>query len=202
MTEVLTIVNERNRVDATFGLLSSDQKLVLRPHVEGRRVMDLGAGSGYLALLLAEELGAAKVIAVEQDALDIVHDRVEVLHERFTALERRALGTRTLGVDVAFLSWPWTNQSDALIGLLELAPVAVYLGRNTDGTACGNRPLFDHFRSREVRAYVPERRNSLIVYGGPVTGPRRLVGEEWAALQARMQTHETRAAYDAQERVG
>ena len=53
--------------------------------------------------------------------------------------------------------------------------MVIYVGSNTSGNSCGTNALFAHFRERDVLAYVPERRNTLIVYGLRLPEPRALV---------------------------
>ena len=59
----------------------------------------------------------------------------------------------------------------------------IYLGNNMDGTVCGSPKLYKHLSRRQVLAHAPERRNTLIVYGGLLRGRQReLLPEERAGI--------------------
>jgi hypothetical protein len=66
------------------------------------------------------------------------------------------------------------------------AETLVYLGKNTDGSACGFPGLFEVLARREILAYVPDRPNTLIIYGKFIRQPnephREPMPEEHAAL--------------------
>jgi len=169
-------------VPVTYGRLSHEQRKVLKKHVQGRVVHDLGAGTGFLARKIAR-MGAEKVIAVEKDKsmIDpqlVDHPRVVVKHGVFGCVACDDM-------DVGFVSWPYNQESPVLLGLLRHAKTVVYLGKNTDATSCGWHGLFESFLERRVLDYVPEKRNTLIVYGERLRKPRTLKsanGEERAAL--------------------
>ena len=164
-----------------FGHLTPPMLVALRPLVAGRIVHDLGAGDLGLARAL-RGLGASRVVAIDK-----AYGSPE------SPLARDALGG-TAGielvrayfrdfsdpVDVAFVSWP-VNWPTGLAGILERSRVVLYLGKNTDGSACGTPEVFARLASREVLAHVPHRRNTLVAYG-PVRTARPLLGEELAAL--------------------
>lgn len=59
--------------------------------------------------------------------------------------------------------------------------MVIYIGKNTDGIACGSPQLFDYFRWREVLVYDPDPQNVLIVYGALREEPRMAVHHEEAA---------------------
>jgi len=162
-----------------MGLLTARQWTALAPYVAGKTVEDLGAGGWDLALQLLE-MGASRVIAVDccfrSDFLGDAPERIDVLGRYF----QEHLGS-SVAPDVAFASWPDMYKSKGLEALMRRAPVAVYLGTNMDGVACGRRELFEHLVQRRVLAHVPASLNTLIVYGD-VMGERRPLPEEHAAL--------------------
>jgi hypothetical protein len=82
---------------------------------------------------------------------------------------------RAREIEVAHLAWPVNHHSPGLLAVLRALPVVVYVGSNTSGNSCGTNALFAHFRERDVLAYVPERRNTLIVYGLRLPEPRAMV---------------------------
>ncbi len=61
--------------------------------------------------------------------------RVEQVRASFADL-------RGLEIDVAFVSAPPNEPAPGLVGLLQAASVVVYVGKNTDGTACGWPGMF------------------------------------------------------------
>ena len=147
-----------------YGRLTVAQREALRPIVRGRTVHDLGAGSCALSMELAA-LGAAHVVAIDRQA-----------PRRATALPPSVLFRRQAFEDVAerprvaFLSWPSPEPlvdygPAGIMRLVRAASVVVYLGRNRDRVVCGGRPLFEHFAERELTAYIPARRNDLLVLG-------------------------------------
>lgn len=181
----------------SHGRLSPAQVVALRPFVDGRTIHDLGAGQCTLAMLLLQRLGAACVIALDKESMpELVRAGLiqaqttfeDVAGEHDVAEWKRPLVERardlTRTIDVAFVSWPQNHPSEGLLRLLRRAGVVVYLGSNVNGSACAWPGLFmSEFLFREVLAHVPERANSLIVYGERCEAPRRkLLGEEIAAV--------------------
>jgi len=171
---------QRGEQPWSWGQCSPKQRRVIKSIVAGRVVHDLGAGSGAMAELLVE-LGARKVILVDHDEDE---QRTPEGCERI-ARSFFAFAATVPKIDVALVSWPPTS-ADEVPGLPTLcgqAETVIYLGKSTDGTACGCPELFEWFLRREVLRYVPERRNTLIVYG-KVRGLRTRLprGEELAGL--------------------
>jgi hypothetical protein len=153
---------------------------MIKSIVAGRVVHDLGAGSGAMAELLVE-LGARKVILVDHDEDE---QRTPKGCERVTR-SFFAFAATAPKIDVAFVSWPPRIPAEVagLPTLCGCAETVIYLGKNTGGTACGSPELFEWFLRREVLHYIPENRNTLIVYG-KVRGLRTRLprGEELAGL--------------------
>ena len=187
----------------TFGRFSPEQAAAVRPFVQGQRVHDLGAGvSLYLAHYLVG-LGADEVVAVDRSPTPWRGGGYGPKRHRWHALygQETPDGNQTADfrkvryvqayfsefrerVTTAFVSWPSNYPDDQDAGLVRLvsnAQMVVYLGTNTDGTACGSPDLFSHLCAREALVHVPHRRNTLIVYGQEV-GSRKLLPEERAAM--------------------
>lgn len=82
---------------------------------------------------------------------------------------------------VAHVSWP-ANYPTGLVKILTGIPTVIYVGCNTDGTACGDRALFQYMLTRKLVKYLPDRRNTLIVVTRLLDAPRDATYEEKAAL--------------------
>lgn len=158
----------------SWGRLSKTQREAVRSLVAGNVVHDFGAGDCELALVLVG-LGAEKVVAIDKENWPPVSDkRVERVHARFSEFKPH--------VDVAFLSWPANHPDLDLRLAMQAAAVVVYLGRNTDNSACGWPSLFKDLATRELLAHVPEPPNTLTCYG-PRTVVRPWTGEERASIR-------------------
>lgn len=157
-----------------YWFLNEVQAAALIPVVSGRVVHDLGAGDLSFAHQLLD-LGAARVVAIDKEPKP--RRRHDLGIEYYQSYFADYPGT----MDVAIVSWPSTN-CRGLGTICRRATSIVYLGSNVDGSACGDFELFRGLIKREVVTYVPNRRNTLICYGGPSPTPRPLHGEEIAAL--------------------
>jgi hypothetical protein len=155
------------------GSLSPSQLEALQPFVEGRIVHDIGAGDLCLAQSLCVA-GARKVVAIDKVTMPRPPNEHIVPVVSYFARFKDPIET-------AFVSWPVNWPEAGLLDLVSNSDRVIYLGTNTDGTACGDPILFHHLSQREVLAHVPEFRNTLIVYG-PCTETRDLLPEEKAAL--------------------
>lgn len=164
----------------SYGRLSDAQAERLRPFVEGKVVHDLGAGPDCDLSLVLISLGAKRVIAIEKDSMTpLNHPDIEQHEIHFSDYIKVHSEEQ---IEVAFIAAPRNARDWDLLTFVRIAKVVVYLGKNTDGTACGFRQLFESFFTREVLAYVPEYPRTLIVYGGDLKEPRQMRGEEYAAL--------------------
>lgn len=171
-----------------YGTFSDSHRAALRPFVRGREVHDIGAGDGERAYELSK-LGAAKVIAVEpRDGVRIADgSNVEYVQSYARDYAESRRGKR---IDVLYLAWP-TASMFAVAGyveLIKLADIVVYVGCNTQGTACGNADMFAELARREVLVYRPERANTLIVYGEPCEVRLEPYHEEYAAVSMQAST--------------
>lgn len=167
-----------------YGTLTTVMEHTLRSHVQGQVVWDLGAGDLAWSQRLVQ-LGAKKVVAVDKEPMQGRPGKVEIRKGYFHDIEPSAPDI----IPVAFLSWPANYPQRGLLELLDRALKVIYLGKNTDGSACGWPVLFANFYFRNLLAHVPHKGNSLLVYDTyrlPNEGPRRLVAEEYAPLQPEM----------------
>ena len=142
--------------------------------MDGAVVHDLGAGDLTLSHTLLQ-CGAFKVVAVDRaempEPLEARIERVTTYFDQFRD-----------PIDVAFLSWP-VNWPCGLEVLAKRSRLVIYLGQNTDGTACGYPDLWWHLRTREVLHQVFEDPGtSLLVYGPGTRKGKSRLPEEHAAL--------------------
>ncbi len=175
--------------------LSHEQSVVLAPYVVHLTVYDLGCGPDLTMASELIDMGADGVVAVDKEPLRLRRRGVRTMQRRFDEFERFPEDG-----DVAFVSWPINAPNPGLIRMLDAAPIIVYIGKNTDGSACGDRALFKLFMGRKLLEYMPSRENCLIIYGeklpydrvlSEVLTPRDPVGEEYAALQSEMLSYHT-----------
>lgn len=161
-----------------WGSFNKYQLQLVRERVLGAEVYDLGAGDCRLARYL-KRLGAARVVAVDKEPLPRRVAGVELEQGYFHEWVTRAPAR----LPVVFLSWPANHPMGGLVELVERADAVLYLGKNSNGTACGWPGLFRSLLQRPVLNYSPDRENDLIVFGsGSVTrGP---TPHEQAALEA------------------
>ena len=159
----------------TYGQLNELQREEVSFQVKGKHVHDLGAGNGNLALELLK-LGAAKVTAIDKHLTLVTTDpRLEILEGSFQDYQ-------DLSPEVAFVSWPSNHPNPYLRQICRRAKVVIYLGKNTDGSACGQPEFFDDQLYRELLAYHSDRFNTLVVVGGVRDLKRPPMGEELAGL--------------------
>ena len=161
------------------GLLTKEQKEAIKPYLKGLKVLDVGAGDLDLAYEL-RRLGADRIIALDKEELPRPRSvRIETVQARFTSY------TPPDDVTTAFVSWPINNES-ASVGIIKIIreiAIVIYLGSNTSSSMCGTPTLFEVLTTRPVLVHIPDRRNTLIVYGaGHVQ--REPLWEEHAGLSA------------------
>lgn len=167
-----------------YGRLNEKQRESVAFHVKGKHVHDLGAGNGMLSLELLQ-LGAAKVTAIDRHEVPVKDPRIEVLKAYFHDLTSSRYGQHPgdLKPEVVFVSWPPNHHDAHLWRLCREAAVTIYLGKNSDGMACGQPEMFENMVHRELLAYVPDRQNTLIIVGGSLSTKRKPMGEERAGLE-------------------
>lgn len=180
---------------SSFGTLTNKQLSVLVQYTKGKVVHDLGAGSLELARIVRSGHrrgrrtgGACKVIAIDKERVSPPDDPcIEVVWTLFSNYKDP--------IDTALISWPINHPDSGLLDLVERSRIVIYIGKNTDGLMCGWPGLFWTFLSRELLAYVPDRKNVLAVYGWELPSPRRPTGEELAGLT----TYEKMYSYEDAE---
>jgi hypothetical protein len=160
-------------VIAMYGTFPLEFQVKVREFVARRRVVDLGAGDQERAIILMA-LGAASVLAIDKEPsrYDLPMRGIEPLRSLFSDAQAKV---RDCDIKVGHLAWPSNHQSPGLIRILENLRTVIYVGSNTNMNACGTHELFAHFNAREVLAYIPMVRNTLIIYGTRLSGPRALV---------------------------
>lgn len=159
-----------------YGRLNERQAKIVKRFVAGKVVTDFGAGNMGLSRTLLR-LGATRVIAVDQTyttnsitggILWCCPDQsIEMVASAFRSFKRKK------PPDVAFVSWPENyHQDEGLVGVVKDAGILIYLGKNTDGQACGSPAFFRHQLRRPLLAHAKDPCNTLIVTG-PLNGIER-----------------------------
>lgn len=154
---------------SSMGSLTEDQERILQEYVYDKVVFDLGAGNCKLAALIYS-LGANRVIAIDKERLTCPEE-IETRQMRFEELADQVDSMLGL-IDVSFISWPPNRPNYALIKLARSSRVVIYLGSNTNMNACAHPLFFQALLTREILAYAPHPRNTLIVYGDELEQPR------------------------------
>ena len=162
-----------------FAHLTPKMRRVLHEYAENRLVYDLGAGDCKLARQVAKY--ARSVFAVDPKISGRLRADGNIVYIPWT------FDNFMHGVDppweVALVSWPPNNDRamQTLLPILAQSAVVIYIGCNTDGTACGTPDLFRHFAQRTLLVEIPNRRNTMLVLG-PQSGYRELTFEEFAGI--------------------
>lgn len=161
----------------SYGTLDAHQSKALASFVKGRSIFDFGAGDCKLSQKLLK-LGATGVQAVDQlePPRRKLPCNLRYLQRRFRDLDTRNYGT-------IFISWPTNDPGCSwLATVVSKSDRTIYLGKNTDGTACGNPEFFRELVHRELLAYVPSPMNTLIIVGERLPTKREPMPEELAGL--------------------
>lgn len=164
---------ELERGDPSWGILTAEQKLVVKSFIRGRRIRDYGCGNLVLTKQLLE-LGARHIEGVDVHRVRVPKDlepRLKVIYHFFHECPPSAR--------MAFMSWPVNGESGIEVALRQHT-IIIYLGKNTDGRVCGSLKMWRELRRRRILAHVPAPQNDLIVYGGAALRKRRLLPEEFA----------------------
>lgn len=139
-----------------------EQAAAFEETVRGAHVLDLGAGDCSLSRE-ALRLGAKSVLAVDKDLP--WKPGVTAWRGHFSGLVA-SLGP--LVSDVVIVSWPATCRADGLLALVHDAQRVIVLAKTTDGVMCGWPWLWRYLSTRPIDIRVPDRRNTLLVYGAGV----------------------------------
>ena len=159
------------------GIITTEQAQALRPIIKGRHVTDLGCGDMILSAQL-KALGAKYVRAIDKDQPH------KLIKKKGLVFQRKEFFDMDVVEDIAFVSWPTNRRSRDLSGLVLNAKTVIYLGKNTDGNACGSADLFRVMLLRDLSLHVPNITNTLIVTERREIEriPRFPLAEEFAAL--------------------
>jgi hypothetical protein len=164
-----------------YGHLTDRQASRLRRFVKGQELCDIGAGNLKLAERMFE-LGATKITAIDKEFWEHgragfrYKSRPEIVLISAYYTSRQAVEACE-NIRTAFVSWPSTH-AEGLVPLIHKTPRLIYLGKNSDGTACGTWEFWQHVLRRPIIAHVPDPRNVLLVYGPAGSRKREPVGEE------------------------
>ena len=152
--------------------LSDEQVTQLEPFVKDQSILDLGAAELTGSELLVE-LGARDVLAVDRNRMPKPSsNRITTRVVQFHQLEE----TRPVVLASWIVNWQVNIERH-----LRAAKVIISISKNTDGSSCGYEQMWQLLMMREILLHVPERQNTLTVYG-PASGLRRPpTGEEFAA---------------------
>jgi len=143
-----------------FSRMTIAQAKALRRYVTGVTVVDLGGGEGHQALSLIR-LGAKSVTLIDEYRYKFLkHLKLRVVKKTFNDAFK---AQKHYGL--AFISWPLNKTMPGLLDFIDQAPVVAYLGKNTDGTACGWHEFWVHLAKRELITEVRDRANTLLIYG-------------------------------------
>jgi hypothetical protein len=159
-----------------YGTLTSEQEKLVERFVRGQVVYDLGAGDLYLTCELLR-LGAVRVIAIDKEDFRRYGIPDEVVYRKMLFRD-----VKETSIDTAFVSWP-SNYDNGLLPLLRRSKTIIYLGKNTDGTACGIPSMFRYLLKRKAEC-IPDRKNTLICYTDVLEASRIPLKEEEAAIVA------------------
>ena len=146
------------------------QRRVFKSFVKQKTVWDMGADNLAMAAMMIADCDVAHVVAVDRDS------GVRQFLPRFGPRASEIITVRqqwfcnlpfdTLEAQVAFIGWP-SNFENEIYRVVDCPRVetVIYLGKNSDNLQCGTQNLFNSLRRRELLAYVPRLRNTLIVVG-------------------------------------
>lgn len=166
-----------------FGNITNEMWGAIAPYLANRTVWDLGAGDLSHAKTMLK-LGAKNIVAIDKDlSVSETNPRIILKKEYFANV------TPPLdGIGTAFVCWPQNYINRGLLDILEMSNVVIYIGSNTDGSACAWPGFFKHLLKRELLAHIPRKENSLLIVGRSSQEPRAETPEEYAALSSRVQS--------------
>ena len=158
----------------SHGALNLEQSLLVERVVRDQVVYDFGASDLRLSCELLR-LGASKVIAIDKEPVRFrgIPNEIEFRQSLFQDVQDDP-------IDIAFVSWP-PNHDTGLVPILRRSRTILYLGKNTDGTACGTPGMFQYLLKRKAE-YLPDRHNTLICYTDFLTVERQPFPEERASI--------------------
>jgi hypothetical protein len=171
----------------SYGQLTTEMLDAIRPYVEGKRVIDLGAGDGRKARFLVR-YGASHVTCVDKNLMPYQFAGQNIQWHERTYFYDLVCNPNCPEYDVAFVSWPVNYRQPGLVELCERAKVVIYLGCNYNGSACAFREFYQHLVGRELLDEHMTSRNALIIVGDKLEQPRTPTFEEdcglsWGAMR-------------------
>lgn len=176
------------RVGPSFGVITSGMEPLIKKYVKDRKVFDLMGGEGFLSVRL-QELGARESIVIDYklNTRFLKSEGLRYYKATMDALKFKDQDAEVNGArgedDVAFCSWIPNHQVKGLLRVLSPFKTVIYLGKNTDGTACAWPDFFRQMRRRRILNYHNDRKNTLIVYGADDgNGNRKQLHEEIAGI--------------------
>lgn len=161
-----------------YALLSEEQTLYLRRLVKGKVVADLGCGDGTLSRLMAR-WGATTVHGVDKEEKVLPRRNSKKVRWHPSYFNYWSMPK---DVELAVVSWPQNSPCLGLTTLAQSVPHLVYIGKNTDGVACGSKEFMRYISERMDLAYLPDRRNVLIHYGSGLRPFPYVYHEEYAGM--------------------
>lgn len=151
--------------ESAYGKLTTAMQHAMDSYVKDRRVFDFGAGDMTHAQAMLK-MGAMDVVAIEKNFAGQKSPDKRIKQFEGTFLDYIQRGNDfSFEHCTAFISWPANHKLDGLLDLLEKFRVIMYLGKNTDGSACAWPGFFHQMYLRPVLEHVPHRRNTLIIWG-------------------------------------
>lgn len=147
-----------------YGKLVGTQGAALSEFITGRIVHDLCCGDGTLTKWMAAN-GARHVHAVDINSGVLpVRFKAPNITRHHCALAHYLRNMAVTPKDMAFCSWPSNSNTEALLPTIKKFNRVAYLGKNTDGTACGQHDLWRHLTKRTLFHEVADKTNCLLLY--------------------------------------
>lgn len=168
-----------------YGKMTNEQRSELLSAASGLNVIDIGAGDCSYAHEVARS--ANSVLCVDKAPMPKpTLLNIQTLCCYVVDLIKKPIQPRP---QLAMVFWPQNIVIKGLLELLGSIDTVVYLGKNTNGTACAWPDFFLAMSTRPVLAYIPDARNVMIIYGrGEVDRP--ILGEELAGASTELMSFE------------
>ena len=142
-----------------YAKLTKAQEALLQRVVEGKRVYDIGCGDMELTHVVARY--AKRVNAIDPN-YRFKPSTKTITFKKLTADSACKVWPSEL--PVVLLSWPLSSYIDGVLPLLKRAETIVYIGKNTDGVACGFVEMWRYLTTRKLVVEIPASHNTMLVY--------------------------------------